>query len=383
MQFWCGTPFMKRPAEAPAVARMVDEAGYDGMICADHLIFPRELRSPYPSPSGKPGWAPETPWPDTWVLIGAMAAVTTRLRFSNAVYVAPARPLLEVAKQVATAASLAEGRVSLGVGIGWSREEFEALGIPYERRAARTADYVAAMRTLWRDEIASYAGEFVDFAAIRVNPKPMRDGRIPVLLGGNSDAALRRVARLGDGWYGFNLIDVDDVAAKLPVLAIADLIGVPEPDRQDFFDWANSCINYTDPEAQTMDPALASVNLLGYAYNMADDRRKNPKDDIVTMLVQADFDGDWMTEEEFGFFVMLLGVAGNETTRNAIAHGMNAFLDHPGQWDLFKRERPKNAADEIVRWATPVTCFQRTARNDVEIGGATIRRAFDGCKPPY
>ncbi len=92
------------------------------------------------------------------------------------------------------------------------------------------------------------------------------------------------------------------------------------------------------------------------------------------MLVQADFDGDWMTEEEFGFFVMLLGVAGNETTRNAIAHGMNAFLDHPEQWELFKRERPKTASDEIVRWATPVNCFQRTARADVELGGVTIRK---------
>ena len=150
MQFWCGTPFMKRPAEAPAVARMVDEAGYDGMICADHLIYPRELRSPYPSPSGKPGWAPETPWPDTWVLIGAMAAVTTRLRFSNAVYIAPARPLLEVAKQVATAASLAEGRVSLGVGIGWMREEYELLGQQFSNRGKRLDEMIPALRALWR-----------------------------------------------------------------------------------------------------------------------------------------------------------------------------------------------------------------------------------------
>jgi cholest-4-en-3-one 26-monooxygenase len=167
---------------------------------------------------------------------------------------------------------------------------------------------------------------------------------------------------------------IEDVAAKLPVLAIADLIGVPESDHQDFFNWANSCINYTDPDAQTDDPSTASANLLGYAYAMAEDRRKNPKDDIVTLLVQADADGEWMTEAEFGFFVMLLAVAGNETTRNAITHGMNAFLDNPDQWELFKGERTKTAADEIVRWATPVNCFQRTARNDVDMGGATIRK---------
>jgi alkanesulfonate monooxygenase SsuD/methylene tetrahydromethanopterin reductase-like flavin-dependent oxidoreductase (luciferase family) len=101
MQFWSGTPFMKT-TEIVAVARMFDEAGYDGLICSDHLIYPRELSSPYPdSPTGRPGWPPETAWPDSWVLIGAMAAVTRRLRFSNAVYIAPVRPLLEVAKQVA------------------------------------------------------------------------------------------------------------------------------------------------------------------------------------------------------------------------------------------------------------------------------------------
>ena len=136
---------------------------------------------------------------------------------------------------------------------------------------------------------------------------------------------------------------IADVAAKLPVLAIADLIGVPQDDREAFFGWANSCINFTDPDAQTEDPATASANLLGYAYAMAEDRRKNPKDDIVTMLVQADADGEWMSEAEFGFFVMLLAVAGNETTRNAVTHGINAFLDNPGQWELYQRERPKTS----------------------------------------
>jgi len=167
---------------------------------------------------------------------------------------------------------------------------------------------------------------------------------------------------------------IDDVAAKLPVLAIADLIGVPEADRTDFFGWANSCINFTDPDAQTEDPATASANLLGYAYAMAEDRRKNPGDDIVTMLVQADIDGEWLTEAEFGFCVMLLAVAGNETTRNAITHGMNAFIDNPAQWELYRAERPKTAADEIVRCATPVNCFARTARNDVLVGDTMIHK---------
>jgi alkanesulfonate monooxygenase SsuD/methylene tetrahydromethanopterin reductase-like flavin-dependent oxidoreductase (luciferase family) len=90
-----------------AVTRMLDETGFDGMSCADHLIYPRNLRSPYPTGADTPPWVPEPAWPDSWVMIGAMAALTTRLRFTNAVYIAPSRPLLEVAKQVAAAAMCA------------------------------------------------------------------------------------------------------------------------------------------------------------------------------------------------------------------------------------------------------------------------------------
>jgi probable F420-dependent oxidoreductase len=110
-----------------------------------------------------------------------------------------------VAKQAASLDRLSGGRLTLGVGVGWSREEFDALGVPFERRGARTAEYVSAMRTLWRDDVAYFRGEFTRFDSIRVNPKPVRDRRIPIVIGGNSDPALRRVAAWGDGWYAFNL----------------------------------------------------------------------------------------------------------------------------------------------------------------------------------
>ena len=106
---------------------------------------------------------------------------------------------------------------------------------------------------------------------------------------------------------------------------------------------------------------------------MAEDRRRCPRDDIVTKLVHAEVDGGHLSPDEFGFFVILLAVAGNETTRNAISHGMLAFLDHPGQWELFLAERPAATADEIVRWATPVTAFQRTALADTTLGGQQIK----------
>jgi cholest-4-en-3-one 26-monooxygenase len=166
---------------------------------------------------------------------------------------------------------------------------------------------------------------------------------------------------------------VDDIAMKLPLLAIADLIGVPEADREQLFAWTNAVMNTDDPDFDS-DPMTAHAELMGYAYNMAEERRRCPADDIVTKLVEADIDGESLGETEFAFFVTLLAVAGNETTRNAMTHGINAFSEYPEQWELYKRERPETAADEIVRWATPVHCFQRTARKDVEVGGVTIRK---------
>ncbi len=166
---------------------------------------------------------------------------------------------------------------------------------------------------------------------------------------------------------------VDDVAMGLPLLAIADLIGVPEEDREKIFHWSNCIMNTDDPDFDA-DPTTANAELMGYAYNMAEQRRKCPADDIVTRLVQADVDGDSLGEVEFAFFVILLAVAGNETTRNAMTHGMNAFLENPEQWELFKRERPDTAIEEIIRWASPVHCFQRTALVDTEVGGVTVRQ---------
>ena len=173
---------------------------------------------------------------------------------------------------------------------------------------------------------------------------------------------------------------VDDIAMSLPLLAIADLLGVPEADREKLFGWTNSIMNTDDPDFVT-DYEAANAELMGYAYNMAEERRRPPqaggapsrRDDIVTRLIEADIDGESLDDVEFAFFVILLAVAGNETTRNAMTHGMNAFFENPDQWELFKRERPDTTADEIVRWATPVHCFQRTALADNELGGVTIR----------
>ncbi|TLS47419.1 cytochrome P450 [Streptomyces montanus] len=174
-----------------------------------------------------------------------------------------------------------------------------------------------------------------------------------------------------DGAFDF----VTQVACELPLQAIAELIGIPQEDRLKIFDWSNKMISYDDPEYAITEEVgqESATELIAYAMNMSADRKQCPAEDIVTKLVAAEDEGN-LASDEFGFFVLALSVAGNETTRNAISHGMHAFLTHPVQWDLYKRERPATTAEEIVRWGTPVVSFQRTATQDTELGGQQIRK---------
>ncbi|MEU1824319.1 cytochrome P450 [Streptomyces abikoensis] len=167
---------------------------------------------------------------------------------------------------------------------------------------------------------------------------------------------------------------VTDIACELPLQAIAELIGVPQHDRAKIFDWSNRMIAYDDPELALTEEtgSRSAMELIAYAMDLAAARAAHPAQDIVSRLVAAEDEGS-LGSDEFGFFVLMLAVAGNETTRNAISHGMHAFLTHPEQWELYKRERPATTAEEIVRWATPVISFQRTATRDTELGGTAIR----------
>ena len=167
---------------------------------------------------------------------------------------------------------------------------------------------------------------------------------------------------------------VEQVSCELPLQAIAGLMGVPQDERKKLFDWSNQMVGDVDPEFASNDAIGASIELIMYAMQMAADRSANPRDDLVTKLVQADVEGHKLSDDEFGFFVILLAVAGNETTRNSITHGMHAFTEFGDQWELYKKLRPATAVDEIVRWATPVTSFQRTALSDTELGGVKIKK---------
>lgn len=166
---------------------------------------------------------------------------------------------------------------------------------------------------------------------------------------------------------------VTQVAAELPLQAISELVGIPQADRHKVFEWSNIMTGREDPDI-VGEPAVAIGEVLQYSHALAAARRECPADDIATAMVRAQDEDGVLTDEEFGHFVVLLMVAGSETTRNAITHGLLAFQDNPDQWERYCRDRPKTAIDEVIRWASPVMSFQRTATRDTELGGQAIRK---------
>jgi probable F420-dependent oxidoreductase len=187
------------------VARAAEESGFATLWSGEHVVMVEGPDSAYPySPDGRIAVPADEDWLDPFATLTFAAAATRRIAVATGILLLPEHQPLVVAKQAASLDVLSSGRFRLGVGIGWSSAEFAALGVPFAGRARRTREYVETLRLLWRDEVVSYSGEFVRFEGVRSHPKPLA-GRIPILLGGNSDAALARVAAYGDGWYGFNL----------------------------------------------------------------------------------------------------------------------------------------------------------------------------------
>jgi probable F420-dependent oxidoreductase len=203
-----------------AVGPAAEAGGFATLWAGEHVVMVDQPRSRYPySADGRIAVPAQADWLDPFIVLGFACAVTEHIRLATGVLLLPEHNPVVVAKRAASLDRLSEGRLLLGIGVGWSADEFAALGVPFRRRGARTDEYLEAMRVLWRDDPASFDGEFVSFSDVRVLPKPMRDRRVPVMVGGNSDAALRRVASAGDGWYGFNLAGIDAVRERLGRLA--------------------------------------------------------------------------------------------------------------------------------------------------------------------
>ncbi len=169
---------------------------------------------------------------------------------------------------------------------------------------------------------------------------------------------------------------VVDVAAELPLQVIAEMIGVPQEDRHKVFEWSNRMIGSEDPEYMVSNAEVqtAQIEMFMYANELAAQRRATPRDDIMTALLNADVDGDSLSEMDFNLFFLLLAVAGNETTRNSISHGIRAFCDNPDQWAKLIDDPAlaSSATEEVVRWASPVMYFRRNVTKDTVLGGHAL-----------
>ena len=211
MQFVIPTAFSPA-AHLCAMARAAEEHGWDAVAISDHVAHPERIESPYPyTRDGAIRWSEDTAWPDPWVSIGAMAAVTTRLRFLTNVYVLALRNPFLAAKAVATAAALSGDRVALGLGVGWCREEFALAGQEFGTRGKRTDEMIEVMRKLWTGAYVEHRGRFYAFDRVRMLPAP--GAPVPLYGGGLSEPALRRAARL-DGW-------ISDIHTRAELVEIA------------------------------------------------------------------------------------------------------------------------------------------------------------------
>ncbi len=208
------------------VAAEAEAAGYDAVWLADHLVTPTIRSSPYPyAADGDPGYGPATPIADVWVNAGSIASVTTRLRIGTGVYILPLRPVLATARAAATVQALSAGRLLFGIGTGWLRDEFDAVGTDFETRGRRTDEAIDVLRRLWTGAPTVADGAEVRFAELQVSPAA--DPPIPVVVGGTAPAALRRAARRGDGWYGPACTLAESAAAR-------DRIEAERVERRDF-----------------------------------------------------------------------------------------------------------------------------------------------------
>lgn len=208
MKFYISSAFLNT-REIVEVARVADDLGYDGIGIPDHIVNLETLNTPYPyTKDGQRRWLPFTEWPDPWVLVGALAQVTTRLRFVTTVYIPAMRNPYWAAKAIGTAAYLADGRVELGVGVGWCEDEFALMEQRFAQRGKRTDEMLALMKALWSPDWTEFDGEFYRTPKLEMQPTPPP---IPVYVGGLSETALRRAARY-DGWIG-DLINTDRAIA--------------------------------------------------------------------------------------------------------------------------------------------------------------------------
>lgn len=213
---FANTGAFSQPEHAIELARAAEEVGIESLWTVEHVIVPKQYTSVYPyNKAGKlPGdFSADVPDPIVWM--SYIAALTHTIRLSTGILILPQRHPLYVAKEFATLDKMSGGRAMMGVGIGWLREEFEALGLPFEKRVDRTEESIQALRSLWSQDSASFKGAEFSFSNVGSNPKPVQPGGIPIIIGGHVPAAARRAARFGDGFFPGRIDRLDELLQVL------------------------------------------------------------------------------------------------------------------------------------------------------------------------
>ena len=209
-------------ASALALCQRAEAAGFESVWGGEHVIMPDSIVSKYPyTPDGKIPAEPETPIPDPLIWLAFAAAAAPTLRLGTCILIVPQRNPLILAKELATLDQLSGGRVELGLGVGWMKEEFDALGVPWEKRGARNDEYIEAMRSIWNDDDPAYDGDYVSFSGVKAFPRPVQPLGPPVVMGGHSRPAWRRSVTHSQGWYGF-MLDPEATSENLSGLAAAE-----------------------------------------------------------------------------------------------------------------------------------------------------------------
>lgn len=207
--FWGGM----EPGDLVTVAQAADGLGYESVWIWEHLVYPKVIRSKYPyAPDGTPPFADDRTL-DPWVTLGHIAAATRNIRLGTNIYILPLRNPFITARSVLTVDILSQGRVILGAGVGWLEEEYQLLGENFHNRGRRVDEIVAVLKALWTQPEPEFHGRFYDFGPVRFEPKPVQKPHPPIVFGGESDAAMQRAARLGDGWISSGALETPDSAA--------------------------------------------------------------------------------------------------------------------------------------------------------------------------
>lgn len=222
MKFGLTAPYQMGPIEdgeyASRFAQIAEEFGFESLWVVEHAVMCVEYASVYPyNPSGRSPFAAEVTQPDPLVWLSWVASATKSIRLATGVLILPQRNPVILAKSLASLDHLSGGRMMLGMGVGWVREEAEAVGVAFENRGARANEAIEVMRTLWRESEADFDGEFTKFQGVVSKPKPVQQGGVPIIVGGHSKAAARRAGRQGDGFYPLG-VDLEGMSSLRGVM---------------------------------------------------------------------------------------------------------------------------------------------------------------------